>query len=65
MFKSINEVDKFRYDDCVINEVEIGDTSLCLRVEALIVKANNSQNSNYTESYADEAKILFTNARPG
>lgn len=64
MFKSVNEVDKFRYDDCIINEVEIGDHYLCLTVEALIVKANNSQNTNYTESYAGDTKITFTQAKP-
>lgn len=64
MFKSVNEVDKFRYDDCVITGVEIGDDYLHLKTEALIVKANNSQNSNYTDSYASETTISFTGATP-
>lgn len=59
---SKNEPDKFRYDDCVIEEVNMRDGSLCLSVEALIVKADNSQNSNYTESYAGTAQMAFDDA---
>ncbi len=57
MFKTVNETDKFRYDDCVINKMIIDETGISLSVDALIVKADNSQNSNYTESYADTADI--------
>lgn len=64
MFKSVNEVDKFRYDDCVITDVEFGDNSVKLTVEALIVKANNSQNSNFTDSYAGDTTIFFKKAKP-
>lgn len=57
MFKSINEIDKFRYDDCVINKMIIDELGITLSVNALIVRADNSQNANYTESYADTTKI--------
>lgn len=57
MFKTVNETEKFRYDDCVINKMIIDETGISLSVDALIVKADNSQNSNYTESYADTADI--------
>lgn len=61
-FKSINEVDKFRYDDCQIIKRKDNETDFVLEVEALIVKSNNSKNSNFTESYADMTHIYFKNA---
>ena len=60
-FKSINEVDNFRYDDCCIIRRKNTESDIVLEVEALIVKSNNSQNSNYTESYADITQINFKN----
>lgn len=56
-YTSINEIDKFRFNDCILNSIEKSGDSLLLSVTALIVKADNSQNSNYTESYADETVI--------
>lgn len=61
-FKSVNEVDNFRYDDCCIIRRKNTKTDFVIEVEALIVKSNNSQNSNYTESYADVTQICFKNA---
>lgn len=63
MFKSINETDKFRYDDCVINEMVIDDIGISLSVDALIVRGDNSQNSNYTDSYAGTTKIEMEGAQ--
>ena len=60
-FKSMNEVENFRYDDCRIIRRKNTETDFVLEVEALIVKSNNSQNSNYTESYADVTQICFKN----
>ena len=61
-FKSINEVQNFRYDDCSIVKRINTAADFVLEVEALIVKSNNSQNTNYTESYADKAQISFKNS---
>ena len=63
MFCSINELDKFSYDDCVINSFKVLDNSITLELEALVVKANNSQNSNYTESYADVTVMRLVDAK--
>lgn len=63
MFKSINETDKFRYDDCIINKFVVDDKGILMEVEALIVKAENSQNSNYTESYAADTTITMNGAK--
>ncbi|MBP3507281.1 MAG: hypothetical protein J6K43_12885 [Lachnospiraceae bacterium] len=61
-FKSMNEVDNFRYDDCRIIKQKNNKTDLVLEVEALIVKSNNSQNSQFVESYADLTQIYFKNS---
>lgn len=60
-FKSVNEVDNFRYDDCCIIKRKNLEKNIVLDVEALIVRSNNSQNSNFTESYADVTEICFEN----
>ncbi|MCQ2497689.1 MAG: hypothetical protein MJ133_01775 [Lachnospiraceae bacterium] len=62
MFKTINETDKFRYDDCVINEMIIDSVGISMSVDALIVKGDNSQNSNYTDSYAGTSQIEMKGA---
>ena len=58
-FKSVNEIEEFRFDDCVISCMEATDSDVRLQVEALIVKPRNSQNTNYTESYAGTTDIIF------
>lgn len=59
MFNAINEVDNFRYDDCRIIRRKNTESDIVMEVEALIVRSGNSQNSNYTESYADVTQICF------
>lgn len=56
-FQSIDELEQFRYDDCVIGEMVVEDTQIKMTVDALIVARNNSQNTNFTESYADTTSI--------
>ena len=63
MFISYNEAEHFSYEDCVIREFKIENDSICVTAEALIVEPDNSQNSNYTRSYADTATISFEGAR--
>ena len=63
MFKSIDEIDKFSYEDCVLTGMEWAEDGLIFEVEALIVKENNSQNSNFTESYAGPATIKLVDGR--
>lgn len=58
-FTSINEPDQFSYEDCGISRYEHSNGRMVLELEALIVKAGNSQNTNYTESYADTATAEF------
>ncbi|MDO5126792.1 MAG: hypothetical protein Q4D54_03475 [Eubacteriales bacterium] len=62
-FQSINEIEQFRFDDCVICELVEEPDKVELVVDALIVCRNNSQNTNFTESYADTAKIRFAGGK--
>ncbi len=58
-FVSINEIESFRYDDCYIIGRKDTESDMVLEVKALIVKGDNSQNANFTDSYADVAQIIF------
>ncbi len=62
-YKSVDEINNFRFDDCVINSISESGSDVSISAEALIVCANNSQNSNYTESYAGITQIRFTEGR--
>lgn len=59
-FTSNNEINKFSFEDAVLVKFERAMTTIWLTVDALIVKANNSQNTNFTESYADTAEITLS-----
>ena len=59
-FESVNELDKFIYDDCQVMQIKQEGSELSFMLEALIVGARNSQNSNYTDSYADETKMILS-----
>ena len=59
MFKSVNELDKLNFDDCVLTGIEKAEDGIIFNAEALIIKANNSQNENFTESYAGSSQIKF------
>ena len=59
MFVTKNETEHFSYEDCVIREFEVSEDGIALTVEALIVEPKNSQNTNFTRSYADLSKILM------
>lgn len=61
-FKSVNEIEEFRYDDCVIAGFEVNENRINLILEALIVRKNNSQNANFTESYAGTTNLTLNNA---
>lgn len=51
-YESINEIEKFGFEDCRIVNFRLGDNVIAMELEALIVRRNNSQNTNFTESYA-------------
>lgn len=63
MFKSVNELNQLCFDDCAISNFEKAEDGLVINVEALIIKPNNSQNTNYTESYAGSTAIKISDAQ--
>lgn len=58
-YQSINEIEKFSFEDCRISKFEVKEDRIQLELEALIVKPDNSQNTNYTESYAGTTNARF------
>lgn len=61
-FESVNEPMQLGFDDCVMHFIKSGEDVL-IEAEALIIKAYNSQNQNYTDSYADTSELLFKKGR--
>jgi len=51
-FKSVDELQHFQFQDAQIAEVSINEEGIQFTLEAVIVKATNSQNTNFTDSYA-------------
>ncbi|MCM1082141.1 MAG: hypothetical protein NC393_00385 [Clostridium sp.] len=58
-YKSVNEIESFSYKDCRIVEFNAEKDCIMLVLEALIVKKDNSQNTNYTDSYAGTTTVRF------
>lgn len=51
-FQSVNELEQFSFQDAQIKNFQVSEGLISLELEAVIVKARNSQNSNFTDSYA-------------
>lgn len=62
-FKSVNEIDKFSFTDCQISDFTADERGILMELEALIVMPNNSQNTNYTKSYAGTTSVSLENGR--
>lgn len=64
-FKSVNEIEHFNFKDAVIHSFQVDSEleTISLELEAVIVTPENSQNSNYTFSYAGDLVMRFTGAR--
>ena len=58
-FKTVDEIEHFSFEDCQVFEAEVSKEGIRFQVEALIVKPNNSQNTNFTESYVGTTEIRF------
>ena len=58
-FKSVDEIEKFSFRDSVIKTFRIEDGVVLLDLDALIVEPNNSQNKNFTRSFADTTLVRF------
>lgn len=62
-FQSINEIEKFSFEDCRICKFQTEGNQIYMELEALIVKPDNSQNANYTESYAGTTKVKLAGGK--
>lgn len=62
-FQSVNELEQFAFDDCEIVNMELAPGEIRMELEALIVRRNNSQNTNFTESYAGTTHARFVGGR--
>ena len=62
-FQSVNEIEQFNFDDCYVTEFEVSESQIDLLLEALIVRKNNSQNSNFTESYAGTTGLKLSGGK--
>lgn len=58
-FKAVDEIDQFSFDDCTIKEFKVEPDRVSLQLDALIVEPNNSQNTNFTRSYAGLTYVRF------
>ena len=59
-FVSKNEINQFDFSDCKIIEVKYSQGQLVMKLESLIVLENNTQNANYTKSYADTVEMVLS-----
>lgn len=62
-YKAIDELSHFCFQDAQIKKFEYVPGGLELLLEAVIVKADNSQNSNYTDSYAGALTMRLVGGR--
>lgn len=62
-FKSVNETDQFSFRDSQLFQLSLSGDPISMELEALIVLPGNTQNTNYTESYAGTVQLRFTDAR--
>ena len=56
-FQSVNEFSHFSFSDCVLTGIEQNPAGIQLTLEALIVLPENSQNTNFTKSYAGPVQL--------
>lgn len=62
-YRSINELDKFDFKDTVVHKLQILENKFVAELEAVIVQPDNSQNTNYTKSYAGELIMTLQGAK--
>lgn len=62
-FVSTNEMQHFGFEDCQLLSWESIGQDIVIQADALIVEANNSQNTNFTRSYADTVTVKFENGK--
>jgi len=53
-FKSVDELEQFGFHDAVVSKFELKENGIEMRLEAVVVRANNTNNETFTDRYADE-----------
>lgn len=66
-FKAVDELENFCFQDAQIIKMEQTKEGINFTLEAVIVRAKNSQNSNFTDSYAGtlQMRLLGGNIQKG
>lgn len=62
-YKSINEIEQFSFQDCEMISFKAADSQIQMVLEAVLVMPGNSQNPNYTMSYARTTNVRLQKAR--
>lgn len=61
-FKAVDEIYNFDFQDAQIFNAKFGD-GISFELEALIVEPENTQNENFTKSYAGTTKVRLVDGR--
>jgi len=61
-FKAVDEIYNFDFQDAQIFNAKFGD-GISFELEALIVEPENSQNENFTKSYAGTTRVRFIDGK--
>lgn len=62
-FKSVDEIFNFDFQDSVVKNMKFNDKEISFDLTGLIVEPENSQNENFTKSYADTVKVRFIDGK--
>lgn len=61
-FTSVNEIELFSFADCQLVSMKMEKDKVVLEANSVIVRARNSQNSHFTDSYADTLTMTLEGA---
>lgn len=62
-FKSVDEIYNFDFQDSTISNFKMNNDYVSFEVDALIVEPENSQNENFTKSYADTVRVKLVDGK--
>ena len=62
-YQSVNEIEQFSFQDCEMISFQIKEDQISMTLEALLVMPGNSQNSNFTMSYAHTTYVRLQRAK--
>lgn len=62
-FKSVDELEQFGFHDAIITKFELKENGVEMRIEAVVVRANNANNETYADRYADELLMRLNDGK--